>query len=102
MRGAGFIGQTGPLAPLRPIAGPGGATPRLQGHQLPLPPPPPPLLGLWPTVSWGGSWRPEPRGRPPRVAGRSHTRPSLDRDRLEGAGRRGPGGGGVAGPRVHK
>ena len=30
------------------------------------PPPPPPLRGLRPTVSWGGSWRPEPRGRPPR------------------------------------
>ena len=40
------------------------------------PPPPSPLLdpplqcppprGLRPTVSLGGSWRPEPRGRPPR------------------------------------
>ena len=34
--------------------------PPLQG------PPPPPPRGLRPTVSWGGSWRPEPRGRPPR------------------------------------
>ena len=47
---------------------------------LPDPPPPKPLLdpphrpsltepspprALRPTVSWGGSWRPEPRGRPP-------------------------------------
>ena len=30
-----------------------------------IPPPPPPPRGLRPTVSWGGSWRPEPRGRPP-------------------------------------
>ena len=30
------------------------------------PPPPPPPRGLRPTVSWGGSWRPEPRGHPPR------------------------------------
>ena len=33
----------------------------------PPPPPPPPPRGLRPTVSRGGSWRPEPRGRPPRV-----------------------------------
>ena len=33
---------------------------------MPPPPPPPPPRGLRPTVSWGGSWRPEPRGRPPR------------------------------------
>ena len=32
------------------------------------PPPPPPPKGLWPTVSWGGSWRPKPRGPPPPVA----------------------------------
>ena len=32
----------------------------------PPPPPPPPPRGLRPTVSMGGSWRPEPRGRPPR------------------------------------
>ena len=32
---------------------------------LRCPPPPPPPRGLWPTVSWGASWRPEPRGRPP-------------------------------------
>ena len=32
----------------------------------PPPPPPPPPRGLRPTVSWRGSWRPEPRGRPPR------------------------------------
>ena len=31
-----------------------------------LNPPPPPPRGLRPTVSWGGSWRPEPRGCPPR------------------------------------
>ena len=34
----------------------------------PLDPPshaPPPPRGLLPTDSWGGSWRPEPRGRPP-------------------------------------
>ena len=30
------------------------------------PPAPPPPRGLRPTVSWGGSWRPKPRGRPPR------------------------------------
>ena len=37
---------------------------------LPEPPPqmpPPPPRGLRPTVSWGGSWRPKPRGRPPPV-----------------------------------
>ena len=34
---------------------------------LQAPPPPPPPRGLRPTVSWGGSWRPEPRGRPPRA-----------------------------------
>ena len=33
--------------------------------QMPPPPPPPPSRGLRPTVSWGGSWRPEPRGRTP-------------------------------------
>ena len=33
----------------------------------PPPPPPPPPRGLRPTVSWGGSWRPGPRGRPPRA-----------------------------------
>ena len=33
--------------------------------QFPLPHGP---RGLRPTVSWGGSWRPEPRGRPPREA----------------------------------
>ena len=32
---------------------------------IPCPPPPPPLPKCRPTVSWGGSWRPEPRGRPP-------------------------------------
>ena len=32
----------------------------------PPPPPPPPSRGLRPAVSWGGSWRPGPRGRPPR------------------------------------
>ena len=34
---------------------------------LPEPPsmPPPPPRGLWPIVRWGGSWRPELRGRPP-------------------------------------
>ena len=44
--------------------GGGGATPRVLGRQLPLPPPSP-RRGLRPTVSWGGSWRPEPRGLPP-------------------------------------
>ena len=29
------------------------------------PPPPPTPRVLRPTVSWGGSWGPEPRGRPP-------------------------------------
>ena len=29
-------------------------------------PPPPPQRGPWPTISWGCSWRPELRGRPPR------------------------------------
>ena len=46
--------------------GGGGATPRLLGRQ---PPPPPPPRGLRPKVSWRGSWRPEPRGRAPRVPG---------------------------------
>ena len=31
----------------------------------PSPPQAPSLRGLRPTVSWGGSWRPEPRSRPP-------------------------------------
>ena len=34
----------------------------------PPPPPPPPPRGLRPTISWRGSWRPEPRGRPPRAS----------------------------------
>ena len=42
----------------------------------PPPPPPPPPRGLRPTVSWGGSWRPEPRGRPPRVFFMKHTPPA--------------------------
>ena len=46
-------------APYCPRGGGGGATPRVPGRQ-------PPKRGLRPTVSWGGSWRPEPRGRPPR------------------------------------
>ena len=44
-----------------PPAGEGRATPRVLGRQLTPPPP----RGLRPTVSWGGSWRPEPRGPPP-------------------------------------
>ena len=39
------------------------------------PPPPPPPRGLRPTVSWGGSWRPEPRGRPPPVVASPGTIP---------------------------
>ena len=50
--------------------------PRWQGlcshlaHSPPSPPPPPkgshpPPKGPKGTVSWGGSWRPKPRGRPP-------------------------------------
>ena len=33
------------------------------------PGPPPPPRGLRPTVSWGGSWCPKPRGRPPPPGG---------------------------------
>ena len=39
----------------------GEPTPRVLGRQLP--PPPPPKGGLRPTLSWGGSWPPEPRSR---------------------------------------
>ena len=41
----------------------GNQHPPSDQHVTPFPPPPP--RGLRPTVSWGGSWRPEPRGRPP-------------------------------------
>ena len=59
------------------IVGRGGAncriTPRPHTQLFRGPPPPPgepppqtpPPRGLWPTVSWGGIWRPKPRGRPP-------------------------------------
>ena len=42
-------------------------------------PPPPPPRGLRPTVSWGGSWRPGPRGRPPRAPPRSGGTPRKKR-----------------------
>ena len=41
---------------------------------LQCPPPPPVPRGLRPTVSWGVSWRPEPRGRPPPPPGTHHKR----------------------------
>ena len=47
--------------PNRPSRSPPPPLPLLD----PPPPIPPPPRGLRPTVSWGGSWRPEPRGRPP-------------------------------------
>ena len=54
-----------PRSTMRPIPFPfptgGGDS---AGPGTPTTPPPPPR-GLRPTVSWGGSWRPEPRGRPP-------------------------------------
>ena len=37
-----------------------------QHPELPHLDPPQPTLPEPPPVSWGGSWRPEPRGRPPR------------------------------------
>ena len=46
----------------------GGATPPRPPplpSPLPCPPPPPPKGGLRPTVSRGGSWRPEPRSSSP-------------------------------------
>ena len=42
-----------------------GAPPPPATNPPRAPPPPPPPRGLRPTVSWGSSWRPEPRGRPP-------------------------------------
>ena len=60
-------------APLPPTDPPGAPPPAPlippPPFALPEPPlrsPPPPPRGLRPTVSWGGSWRPDPRGRPPR------------------------------------
>ena len=51
-----------------PPTDPPGAPPPIAPPRPPLQcPPPPPPRGLRPTVSWGGSWRPEPRGRPPRA-----------------------------------
>ena len=41
------------------------APPRPPSSPSLTPPLPPPHRGLRPTVSWGGSWRPDPRGRPP-------------------------------------
>ena len=47
---------------------PGNRPPRRPSRNPPLPEPPPSPTGLRPTVSWGGSWRPKPRGRLPRGA----------------------------------
>ena len=55
----------GPPPPAPPITP--SFAPLERPPQMPPPPPPPPR-GLRPTVSWGGSWRPEPRGCPPRGA----------------------------------
>ena len=70
--GAGRTGKTDIVVP--PVErlgnsrhGGGGRLRGSWGANYPCPPPPPPPRGLRPTVSWGGSWRPEPRGRPPPV-----------------------------------
>ena len=66
-----FGGARTPPPPPPPGTGLPGAPPRTppsQNSHLPEPPPPtppPPPKGLQPTVSWEGSWRPKPRGRPP-------------------------------------
>ena len=56
----------------RPPRRPSHTPPPSQNPPLLEPPPPrtppPPPRGLRPTVTWGGIWRPEPRGHPP-VAG---------------------------------
>ena len=55
-----------PPTPIRPTWTPPPQPTLLEPPpHLPLLDPPPPPRGLQPTVSWGGSWRPEPRGRPP-------------------------------------
>ena len=56
-----------PDTPPPPPGTPGTAGTALPGTPPRTPPskPPPPPRGLRPTVSWGGSWRPGPRGRPP-------------------------------------
>ena len=54
--------------PPPPTGTPGTAPPEPPSPAPLLDPPlqaPPPPRGLRPTVSWGGSWRPGPRGRPP-------------------------------------
>ena len=51
-----------PDIPPPPPGTPGTALPGAP----PRTPPSPPPRGLRPTVSWGGSWRPGPRGRRPR------------------------------------
>ena len=45
-----------------PPGNPGNRPPRRPSQNPPLQAPPPPPRGLRPTVSWGGSWRPGPRG----------------------------------------
>ena len=57
-----------PLGPPPPTDPPGAPPPFALPEPPPQipPPPPPPPRGLRPTVSRGGSWCPEPRGRPPR------------------------------------
>ena len=54
-----------PPMPNSPPQAPPRPPPPIRPSHAPPPPPPPPPRGLRPTVSWGGSWRPEPRGRPP-------------------------------------
>ena len=56
-----------PPPPPRPPPGirPPRWPPRRPSQNLPSNPPPPPPRGLRPTVSWGGKWRPKPRGCPP-------------------------------------
>ena len=60
------LAPPGPPSPNQP-----SRTPPPLGKSPPRPPhslaPPPPPGGLLPKVSWGGSWRPEPRGHTPGI-----------------------------------
>ena len=63
--GKGSLCPPPPTHPKSPRLDPPPSQPTpLDPHPMP-PPPPPPSRGLRPTVSWGDSWRPKPRGRPP-------------------------------------
>ena len=74
-----LIAPLGPPPPNRPSRSPPPPPPHSPSLDPPLRCPPPPPRGLRPTVSWGGSWRAEPRGRPPpwTLPCASHDRPRI-------------------------